>query len=309
MNMSQVGREPLVSVCIPTYNRVGALQRAVRAIVEGAYRNVEIIISDNASTDETQAACLAMREKDSRIKYFRHAKNQGPTKNFAFAKSKASGKYFLWHGDDDYLDPNYIAVCVRELEADESLVLVSGLAVYHNEKNAITHRGNIIQLGSNVPIFRVVKYLWNVGDNSVFCGAYRLDQTAGCRMPNMLAGDWAWMAAVLKRGRSLVIPSVLVHRQYEKSTSSSYARIVQTIEAPSWHATWPRLVISQNVAIDFVLCSQEYRQQSRTRKWLDFFLVLLTLVVKGSCGYVREKLSAIPFLKGIYHRYVKKSAH
>jgi glycosyltransferase involved in cell wall biosynthesis len=306
--MSQIGYEPLVSVCIPTYNRVGALQRAVRAIVEGSYGNVEIIISDNASTDETQTACLAMSEKDPRIKYFRHAKNQGPTKNFAFAKSKASGKYFLWHGDDDYLDPNYIAFCVRELEADDSLILVSGLAVYHNQENEITHHGNIIQLGSKVSISRVVKYLWNVGDNSVFCGAYRLDQTAGCRMPNILAGDWAWMAAVLKRGRSLVIPSVLVHRQYEKSTSSSYARIVQTIEAPTWHANWPRIASSQNVAIDLVFCSTEYRNESWLRKCVDFFLVLLTLLFKGALGYLRQKLSSLSFMKAMYKRHIKKSA-
>lgn len=240
-------KEPLVSVCIPTYNRVEKLQVAIKKIQEQTYKNLEIIISDNFSSDNTEASCDKLREEDKRIKYFRHEINQGPTANFEFSRKQATGKYFLWHGDDDYLDNSYIKACVDELEKSSSYVLVSGIAAYrYNNKGAITHYGNIIQLNSSLPMLRFIKYLWFVADNSIFCGVYRADQLTQCHLPNVLAGDWIWLSQVVLQGRAKVINTVLINRSYGDSTSVSYERIIGIINAPKWHARYHWIAIGNN---------------------------------------------------------------
>jgi glycosyltransferase involved in cell wall biosynthesis len=239
--------EPLVSVCLPAYNRIEKLKIAIKKLQEQTYTNLEIIVSDNCSTDNTENICKELQKEDHRIKYFRQSNNVGPTANFEFAKNKAEGKYFLWHGDDDYLDKEYVKVCIDELEKDSSYVLVSGLAAYrYFGKGDITHHGNIIQPNSDNPILRVVKYLWNVQENSIFCGAYRVNELNESYMPNVLAGDWIWMSKVLLKGKAKVIDNIYVNRSFGDSASVSYEKIIELIGSPKWHAKYPWLAMSKN---------------------------------------------------------------
>lgn len=245
--------EPLISVCLPTYNRVEKLKRAIKKLQEQTYKNLEIIISDNYSTDNSENICIELGKKDKRIKYFRHTINHGPTANFEFAKKQVTGKYFLWHGDDDYLDNDYIKICVTELEMDSAYILVSGLAAYKKDGyGKITHYGNIIQANSNISVLRVIKYLCNVQDNSIFCGIYKTSILKKSYMPNVLAGDWIWIVEVLLKGKAKVIDTTYVNRSYGNSTSSSYENIINIINAPKWHAKYPLTAISKNFLLFYL---------------------------------------------------------
>jgi glycosyltransferase involved in cell wall biosynthesis len=113
---------PLVSVGIPTYNRVEALQSAIDCFTNQTYKNIEIIISDNCSPDPLYNE-IAKKSTD-RIRFFRQDKNIGFKKNHDFVKQKANGKYFMWAHDDDVFPPDYIEISVRHLEADPGAVLV-----------------------------------------------------------------------------------------------------------------------------------------------------------------------------------------
>lgn len=244
---NNVDTEPLVSVCIPTFNRIEKLKIAIKKLQEQTYSNLEIIVSDNCSTDNTENICKELQKEDCKIKYFRQLNNIGPTANFEFAKKQVTGKYFLWHGDDDYLDKEYIKTCINELEKDSSYILVSGLAAYrYFGKGDITHYGNVIQPNSNNSILRVIKYLWNVQENSIFCGAYRVCELNENYMPNILAGDWIWMSQVLLRGKAKVIDNIYVNRSFADSTSVSYEKIIELIGSPKWHAKYPWLAMSKN---------------------------------------------------------------
>lgn len=276
--------DPLVSVCIPTYNRARKLQRAVDALLASSYKNLEIIISDNASSDDTENICAALAQSDRRVRYFRHSENQGPTANFEYARSQATGKYFLWHGDDDHLDPNYIGACINELENDQSLVLVSGVAAYHRGDGNITGYGKVIQPSSDSPMLRVTKYIWMVTENSIFCGAYRRSAVEECIMPNCLAGDWIWMAEVLLKGKAKVLPTIYVHRDYGDNTSSSLRRIASTIKAPLYHARFPRTAVSLNLAAHlsaFIVNANP----SLTRNKYFIFFGLFNLVLLKQIGW------------------------
>lgn len=240
---------PLVSVCIPTFNRAERLHRAITRLLENSYTNLEIIVSDNGSTDATQQVAAELCNCSGRVRYFRHPVNRGPTKNFEFARAQARGKYFLWHGDDDYLAADFITLCVQELERDASLVLVSGLAAYHGGDHVITRFGNVIQPGAGSKALRVLMYLWLVDDNSIFCGVYRREAVAGCALPNFLAGDWAWVAEALGEGRAKVLPCTHAYREEgENNTSRSLENIVTVHGLPRWHARHPWLAIPLNLA-------------------------------------------------------------
>ncbi len=106
------GAYPLVTVAIPTYNRADSyLRYALESAVNQTYGNVEVIVSDNCSTDGTEqvvrdfsAPCL---------RYFRHAENIGANGNFNFCLEQARGDYFLLLPDDDLIDEDFVEVCMK----------------------------------------------------------------------------------------------------------------------------------------------------------------------------------------------------
>jgi len=120
---------PLVSVGIPTYNRPYGLQRTLNCITQQTYRNLEIIVSDNCSTDpEIDVIVRNFISKDCRIQYFKQDFNKGPAFNFKFVLEKASGKYFMWAADDDGWEPEFIRSLVIPMEENACIsVSMSGV--------------------------------------------------------------------------------------------------------------------------------------------------------------------------------------
>jgi len=123
MNPATVSSSPLVSVGIPTYNRCGYLKEVVEAILTQSYRNLEIIISDDCSSDETEGYCQAMAREDPRLIYIRQSTNIGSEKNFEYVFQRATGDFFMWHADDDLCEPDYISKLLAHFSEDNSVVL------------------------------------------------------------------------------------------------------------------------------------------------------------------------------------------
>ena len=117
---------PLVSICIPTYNRASQLQQALTSAMEQDYGKLEIIVVDNASTDHTAEIVSRCQKLDSRIVYTANESNIGAVNNFKAAVALANGDYVMWLADDDWIDSHYISTCMHHMLADSSLLLVSG---------------------------------------------------------------------------------------------------------------------------------------------------------------------------------------
>lgn len=292
--------DPLVSVCLPTFNRAASLRRALESLLACSYHNIEIIVSDNASGDDTANLVREFSGRDARVKYFRHEQNLGPTKNFEFARAQASGKYFLWHADDDYLDRDYIRQCVSELEANPSLVLVAGTGYYYDPDGALDHVDRDRVSSAEVPLWRVLVYLAAVADNSIFCGVYRRNRALGSQLLNALAGDWAWVAEMLMRGPAKVLPGVGVHRAFGAGTSASIKRTVEVLRAPRWHAYFPWVAQCSNVASQVALRSAGYRDGSIGKRSTVFISVYLVLALKGVVLNLRALLGRVPYAKLVY---------
>jgi glycosyltransferase involved in cell wall biosynthesis len=139
---------PLVTIGITTYNRAeGYLPLSLRSALVQDYPNLEIIVSDNASTDGTEALVRGM--SDPRMRYFRHSQNVGPVNCANSCLTQAAGTYFLLLHDDDLIDPDFISTCIHATDSRADLGLVrTGIRIINSTGDTIGQKEN---LASDLP--------------------------------------------------------------------------------------------------------------------------------------------------------------
>ena len=134
---------PFVSVCIPTYNHGRYIGKTLQSIVNQTYKNIEIIVCDNASTDNTREVVESF--SDSRIKYYRNQTNLGPAKNSIKARMFARYEYIAFYHSDDIYDP-------RIVESELSFLLNRPeVGVVFARDILIDERDRVISLGVSLP--------------------------------------------------------------------------------------------------------------------------------------------------------------
>jgi glycosyltransferase involved in cell wall biosynthesis len=95
-------QNPLISIGIPTYNRPEGLKRTLEIVTSQSYRNIEVIVSDNASKNEKVRQVVSdFKNGDDRVIFFEQPQGIGIVNNFNFVREKASGSFFIWAADDD----------------------------------------------------------------------------------------------------------------------------------------------------------------------------------------------------------------
>lgn len=123
--------DALVSIGVPTFNRAELLLTALKALLDQDYLHLEILISDNASIDDTADACARACVADPRIRYFRQDQPLLPRDNFKFTLLQATGKYFMWAADDDWCDSSFVSTLVAVLESDDHIALCGSEIACH----------------------------------------------------------------------------------------------------------------------------------------------------------------------------------
>jgi glycosyltransferase involved in cell wall biosynthesis len=117
-----VTNQPRVSIGFPVYNGEKFIRQALDSLLGQTFTDFELIISDNASTDNTEVICREYAQKDKRISYYRQEKNLGAGPNYNQVFELSRGKYFKWAAHDDLCAPEYLAKCVAILDRDPSVV-------------------------------------------------------------------------------------------------------------------------------------------------------------------------------------------
>ena len=108
---------PRVSIGFPVRNAGPGVAGALEALLSQDFADFEVIISDNASTDQTPLVCDAFARMDRRIRVERQPRNLGLNRNFDHVSSRARGELFMWVAHDDRHDPSFIRRCVAALDA------------------------------------------------------------------------------------------------------------------------------------------------------------------------------------------------
>lgn len=131
---------PRVTIGLPIYNGQNYLAQTMDSILAQTYRDFEIIISDNASTDQTESICREYAARDARVHYYRNETNIGASANYNRVFELGQGAYFKWAAHDDLLAPTYLERCVEVLDRDPDVVLA------YTQAKAIDDKGNIVKI-------------------------------------------------------------------------------------------------------------------------------------------------------------------
>jgi glycosyltransferase involved in cell wall biosynthesis len=137
LNASPVpSRTPALTIGVPVFNAERYLAEALDSLLSQTYRDFDLILCDNCSTDRTPEICRAYAARDPRVRCYRNDHNLGASGNFNAAFKLSSARYFKWAPYDDKLEPGFLAQCIEALEADPSVVLCYSKAMIIDENGA-----------------------------------------------------------------------------------------------------------------------------------------------------------------------------
>jgi glycosyltransferase involved in cell wall biosynthesis len=204
------------------------------------HERLELVISDNASTDGTEALCRELAATDSRIVYHRQPRDLGLLNNFIQTMQLANGTFFQWLGDDDWLAPHYVSRCLEAFADDSRLILVTAQINYTRPDGTTYTRPYCgTPLRSNDPIERfdeITLYLANGMPIDPLYGLMRRTQVAAITRRNMMREDEVFATKLALAGPWGHVPQVLMHRHLKCERLSVLARY---LGVPVWQAYVP----------------------------------------------------------------------
>ena len=198
--------EPLVSIGIPVKNgfvnkteKDIDLEKTLNSILKQSYNNIEIIISNNCSTDKTNTFLEEISKTDKRIKLFNQKEQILAGENFQFVLDQSTGKYFRWNAADDLMSHDYIEENLNFLENNHDYVASSSKFFFENdEKNSYSH-----DLNRN--LYDRIKYFFNIrySSHNVFYSLIRKEilKKTTSMSKDYLAIDWMIDLDLLLNGK------------------------------------------------------------------------------------------------------------
>ena len=183
----------------------------MRSALAQDHPNIEVVVSDDGSTDDTPARMRALEAADSRLRYVRHEPNAGHAVNFNRALEATTGEYAMWLTDDDWIEPGYVSRCLAALRADPKLISVCGRGRYYRGEEMVVQE-RAMNLLQTRPAERVLKFYAQVTLNGVLYGVARREVLARHGFPHLLGGDWILMSTVACEGQIRTLEDVHIHR-------------------------------------------------------------------------------------------------
>ena len=250
---------PLVSVGVPTYNRSKTLRRTLHSLINQTYENLEIVVSDNCSTDSDVLNVINEFQDDPRILFVVHPVNRGLTFNFNFLSAKATGEYFMWLADDDWLDTNYIESCVGFLLDHPDYSGAYGLAKMYTPQAAFLWFDAKINMEQELGSERVPYYLQHVINNGCFSALIPRKYKNELVLNNKIAIDWMIISRLAMYGKYKMLENVNCHIS-GGGASATTEGLVSSFNMPLFTRLFPYLSIASNVAKDILWESSAYNK-------------------------------------------------
>ena len=244
------GAAALVSVGVPVYNGESTLARALESLLAQDYPALEIVISDNGSTDGTPEICAAFSQRDGRVKYFRSARNRGASWNFNRVFELATGEFFMWAAHDDERHARFVSACVRRLqECPDAVLCQTHTAMF------IEGRGNEQLCTARLDPFEHVhgiaaRYRTTLEQFPAtgFYGMYRSSAIRKTRLfQHHVATDVAFIQELSIYGDFVQVPEVLftyVGRRHWNTVDQDYRAIYGRDKKPRWYLPFMVLFMS-----------------------------------------------------------------
>jgi glycosyltransferase involved in cell wall biosynthesis len=226
---------PRVTVGMPVFNGERFLPEALDSVLAQTFRDFELVVSDNASTDGTEQICRSYMCRDPRIRYYRSGTNRGAAWNHNRVFELARGEYFKWWSHDDLCAPEFLEQCVAVLDNDPGVVLCfPRTQMVDAERQPLTKYAS---RAASADSLHPYKRFRGVLDPYHWCfPVYGLGRAAFLRQTpligNYTGSDGVLLADLALRGRFHEIPSTL---SFNRDHPSRSIRMYSMYTAPSWY--------------------------------------------------------------------------
>ena len=251
---------------MPVYNGEPYIGIAIESILSQTFGDFELIISDNASTDQTEAVCRDFAARDDRIVYTRNEENIGAARNYNRIVDMASAEYFRWSNADDVLAPTLHERCIAVLDSNPDVVLSYGKTkIIDANGNEIEDYEDRLDLRNDRPSDRFIKFHDSVGLTNVIYGLMRTEavrKTARMGNATYPAADTNFMGELVLYGKFIEIPECLFYRRMHAGASTAdredderqtsfWGRSAPGFSLPSWRMNVAYLRAILRAPVDF----------------------------------------------------------
>ncbi|MDP2709986.1 MAG: glycosyltransferase family 2 protein [Solirubrobacteraceae bacterium] len=257
-----------VSIAIPTFNRRATLERAVRSALGQTHVDLEVVVSDNASSDGTVELLDRLAADDDRLRTVRQRANRGMVANLNAAIAMARGDHVMLLADDDWLAPRCVEAALGALRSEPGAVSALGRVTYLSDAEPAPGDRTKALLGGSGQI-RVRDYFATVPSDHGNTWLYGLSPRETVQrlapMRNVLGFDWLRVAELAFLGKIVLVDEPLIFRELG-GTSESTARNVRESRLPAMQAKLPHLVIAGHVLSEIGWRSPVYAPLGRRRR-------------------------------------------
>jgi glycosyltransferase involved in cell wall biosynthesis len=212
---------PTVSVGLAIYNGEDTVERCVESVLAQSLPDLELVVSDNASTDATPEILARLAAADPRVRVSTNPTNVGQHANMNRVFDLSAGRLFRWISADDWLEPDYARTAVEALDAHpEAIGVTTGFRIHSDDGRVREERYGGEFPTSPDPARRLERMLWffHAGDakyDPVY-GLYRRDVVAQTpRLRFSEQADWLYACELALLGPILHIPDCLLDRTRE----------------------------------------------------------------------------------------------
>lgn len=224
---------PKVTIAIPTFNRVGYLKEAVDSALAQTWPHIEVLISDNASTDATRAYLATL--EDPRIRVILQTENIGMMANWNACLAAATGEYFLMLSDDDLIEPSAVSELLARFDAPARYGMTgtpADVGVVYCHARIINEVGAQTALAKDAPAWEqaaaAIEAFFACNRHTFPCTILlrTADATSlggyDARAYPLIADAQMWMKVALKRGMVGHVGATLgSYRQHRVSTTKT----------------------------------------------------------------------------------------
>lgn len=244
-----------LSIGLPIFNGDSFVRRAIESHLAQTYGNFELIISDNASTDNTVAICEEYARKDNRVRVIRQHVNCGVNQNHMKVFALAQGEFFRWAAADDIPSTDLLDHAVTLLDRDPALVAYIPDTVNIDESGTLTRRlERTLDLRSASPVERAAAVLSNNYQMVFPQGLMRRSTllSTSCRW-NYFGWDFILLLELALRGQLCNVEGPLLYRRLHGGSAALSTRKIAEVRKwvdptvrsrillPHWKWTWERV--------------------------------------------------------------------
>jgi glycosyltransferase involved in cell wall biosynthesis len=232
-------KKPTLSIGLPVYNGERYLSKTLDSLLGQDFEDFELVISDNGSSDQTEAICRDFAQRDHRIRYLRSDENRGATWNFRRVFEMSEGEFFKYAAYDDECYPTMVRRCMEVFRvSDPTVALVYTLSEKIDENsNVIIQRSGFnwdrVATSAKSSYQRLAHIIWRAVHGQAHYGVIRTSFLRHARPYGCITADWMLLAELGMMGKIIEVPEVLF--RWRVHSANTWNATSTPLDILKWH--------------------------------------------------------------------------